>query len=1036
MKNKLAGVLIALSLMFAAGIAHSDPVEYTFSTTSPISIDPLLTGLTSVSGSFIYENAAAPIDIEPGPENTVYEAWTSISGSADGNDFSAALGQVIVGNDTFQGTQDFYLLATDIEQNLNGFTFAGMELRNVFLFWIEGQNGIPDFLGDQSLATVLPPTIAGSLEMDFFGPDEVRHSVFFLITVVAGEPATTNSIRFHGQLDVVNTDTGGGIYSGIPLGTEFFGEIDLVTAFSTISDGATITPFSAGFEDGSFFGIANDLVLTSDDAIFVNSLANTSFIAGDMIDVIDIGGAALTTDDGFIEVGLTHVLDSLAFDDESPDNYPPNPDDILVKFFSISEEDNQGEEIYSSIGIVDDDDDGDGVPNSIDNCPLSANALQGDSDSDGVGDICDICPADATDSCDPNASGSAEITAVSGGLVETPNGAIALNFDPGDVSADITITVGLSDTPVNADLVLGSDSGLGEVMVAYSFEPDGLNFANPVSLTMVVDASSLNTSQRTVLDIYLKGIDGSYTQAGASCDVVESPPEIFTATCMAEIMHFSIYAMIAPLDSDGDGVFDMFDGIEDNCPDTPNPNQLDVDNDGLGNLCDANEMVDIVSGESSAGSITINGELDSFRFLGAQEQTVVLVMSEECPFPASDDFWPKLELYAPSGGPPVVTSPTSAVSARITGYQLQESGTYTIIARTNSGTGTCEYSLSLLAFPGTLTSTQDQDGGPILSAETLTGTVSLNADTDGASFAARAGESVVIAMGEECDFPALDDFWPKLELYAPSGGSPVVTSPTSAVKAKINGHLLQETGTYTIVARTNSGKGTCEYSLSHLITPGPTVSVGDRDGGRVQSGDTVFGTIDFMSDTDAYALVGQVDDTVVIAMSEQCDFPASDDFRPQLQLYAPSGGPPVVTSNSHAVSASISGYILQETGAYTIVARGDPGTCEYNLSMTKISPGAVLNCSATAVPDFLASPTNVEFGASATGGTAPYSFSWWLGDGSLSDEQNPSHLFEESGTYGWYVLIKDANGETCVQSDFFDLKKQIIFEDGFESEDG
>ena len=128
--------------------------------------------------------------------------------------------------------------------------------------------------------------------------------------------------------------------------------------------------------------------------------------------------------------------------------------------------------------------------------------------------------------------------------------------------------------------------------------------------------------------------------------------------------------------------------------------------------------------------------------------------------------------------------------------------------------------------------------------------------------------------------------------------------------------------------------------------------------------------------------------------------------------------------------------ILQETGAYTIVARGDPGTCEYNLSMTKISPGAVLNCSATAVPDFLASPTNVEFGASATGGTAPYSFSWWLGDGSLSDEQNPSHLFEESGTYGWYVLIKDANGETCVQSDFFDLKKQIIFEDGFESEDG
>ena len=45
--------------------------------------------------------------------------------------------------------------------------------------------------------------------------------------------------------------------------------------------------------------------------------------------------------------------------------------------------------------------------------------------------------------------------------------------------------------------------------------------------------------------------------------------------------------MIAPRDGDGDGVFDLFDGIEDNCPDTPNPSQSDVDNNGLGDLCDA-----------------------------------------------------------------------------------------------------------------------------------------------------------------------------------------------------------------------------------------------------------------------------------------------------------------------------------------------------------------------------------------------------------------------------------------------------------------
>jgi hypothetical protein len=34
------------------------------------------------------------------------------------------------------------------------------------------------------------------------------------------------------------------------------------------------------------------------------------------------------------------------------------------------------------------DDDGDGVPNLEDNCPLVANPGQGDSDGDGAGDAC------------------------------------------------------------------------------------------------------------------------------------------------------------------------------------------------------------------------------------------------------------------------------------------------------------------------------------------------------------------------------------------------------------------------------------------------------------------------------------------------------------------------------------------------------------------------------------------------------------------------------------------------------------------------
>lgn len=61
------------------------------------------------------------------------------------------------------------------------------------------------------------------------------------------------------------------------------------------------------------------------------------------------------------------------------------------------------------------DDDGDGIADSVDNCPTTSNADQADSDGDGVGDACDNCPlvanpgqsdsdADGTgDACDADA---------------------------------------------------------------------------------------------------------------------------------------------------------------------------------------------------------------------------------------------------------------------------------------------------------------------------------------------------------------------------------------------------------------------------------------------------------------------------------------------------------------------------------------------------------------------------------------------------------------------------------------------------------
>lgn len=61
---------------------------------------------------------------------------------------------------------------------------------------------------------------------------------------------------------------------------------------------------------------------------------------------------------------------------------------------SVSATDSEYRFVLLVNGVVYYDTDGDGIPDSDDNCPLAANMAQLDSDADGVGDSCDGCPAD------------------------------------------------------------------------------------------------------------------------------------------------------------------------------------------------------------------------------------------------------------------------------------------------------------------------------------------------------------------------------------------------------------------------------------------------------------------------------------------------------------------------------------------------------------------------------------------------------------------------------------------------------------------
>ncbi len=181
----------------------------------------------------------------------------------------------------------------------------------------------------------------------------VLRITLFICFIGACSLAHAATVTFSGQLDVIEEDRGGAIYSGVALGTDFSGAISDVTFDGFITDGTTQTSFSS--ESEGALEVTNNEALDAYAAALLNSLAGTSFVEGDLIDFIGLEGDAPTAGGGRIEIGLAFVFDAGTFDDDSLDNYRNgfNPDDILVSFFGIEEEDDQGVPIYAAVGVID-----------------------------------------------------------------------------------------------------------------------------------------------------------------------------------------------------------------------------------------------------------------------------------------------------------------------------------------------------------------------------------------------------------------------------------------------------------------------------------------------------------------------------------------------------------------------------------------------------------------------------------------------------------------------------------------------------------
>jgi len=220
--------------------------------------------------------------------------------------------------------------------------------------------------------------------------------------------------------------------------------------------------------------------------------------------------------------------------------------------------------------VCDDDIDGDGVLNVDDNCPETANADQADGDGDGLGDVCDF-------ECGSFSSNDTPISiSTTGGVTYTS----VLNYE-GDYSiADINVTIDIDHT-YDSDLDISIQSPNGTIVILS--EGNG-GFGDNYTDTVFDDDAATSISSGS------PPFTGTFQPQGSLADIngestLGDWTLIVTDTFAGDggsINLFEIEFCVAYLDTDGDGITDFVD----NCPETANADQADLDNDGIGDVCD------------------------------------------------------------------------------------------------------------------------------------------------------------------------------------------------------------------------------------------------------------------------------------------------------------------------------------------------------------------------------------------------------------------------------------------------------------------
>jgi hypothetical protein len=176
------------------------------------------------------------------------------------------------------------------------------------------------------------------------------------------------------------------------------------------------------------------------------------------------------------------------------------------------------------------DTDGDGIIDSVDNCPLTPNADQSNLDNQGGGDVCDVCPNDDTDTCDTTMSGGGSVDA-GGGDVSNSDGSVNITIPPGALDGPTSISI--TDSGNGSLFELTTNLGNGTALFQVNIQPEDTVFWVPITITFSwddanndgkIDGTNIQednvriTKDNVVVTDQCKVETGPLSVTGAECD--------------------------------------------------------------------------------------------------------------------------------------------------------------------------------------------------------------------------------------------------------------------------------------------------------------------------------------------------------------------------------------------------------------------------------------------------------------------------------------------------------------------------------------